>query len=136
MALLNPYLSFEGNCKEAMNFYKDALGGDLVINLVGSMPEMAAQMPAELKDHVLHSVLTNGGLILMGTDMSSSQRIEGTTVHISVSCESDAEVDDIYNKLSAGGKEVETPKDMPWGGRFAAFDDKFGKHWMLNYQKR
>jgi PhnB protein len=135
MALLNPYLSFDGNCKEAMNFYKDVLGGDLVINLVNSMPEMAAQMPENLKDHVLHSVLTNGGLVLMGTDMSSTQRIEGTTIHLSLSCESDTEVDDIFKKLSEGGKVLETPKDMPWGGRFAAFDDKFGKHWMLNYQK-
>ncbi|MCP9753127.1 VOC family protein [Ferruginibacter sp. HRS2-29] len=136
MALLNPYVSFDGNCKEAMNFYKDALGGDLVINLVNSMPEMAAQMPDNLKDHVLHSVLTNGGLVLMGTDMCRDDRIEGTTVHLNVNCENDEEVDDIFNKLSAGGKVVESPKDMPWGGRFAAFDDKFGKHWMLNFQKR
>src|ERR1700712_413486 len=99
MALLNPYLGFTGNCKEAMNFYKDALGGELVINLVSSMPEMAAQMPENLKDHVLHSVLTNGGLILMGTDMSRTQPIEGTTVHLSLSCESDEELEDLFSKL-------------------------------------
>ena len=45
MAQLNPYLNFDRNCREAMNFYKDCLGGELFLQTVGEMPEMAAQMP-------------------------------------------------------------------------------------------
>ena len=60
MGKLNPYLNFDNNCREAMNFYKDCIGGELVFQKVSESPLMAAQMPPEFKDHILHSSLTSG----------------------------------------------------------------------------
>jgi PhnB protein len=135
MAKLYPYLNFDNNCREAMNFYKEAVGGDLVLQTVGEMPAMAAQMPPEFKDRILHSMLTSGDLVIMASDLNRDKRVEGNTVHLCVNCTSEEELDNFFTKLSADGTVVEGLKAMPWGGKFGALIDKFGKHWVFNFQK-
>jgi PhnB protein len=135
MAQLNPYLNFDNNCREAMNFYKDCLGGELVLQTVGEMPAMAAQMPADLKDSILHSMLTSGEMTIMGSDMNRNKRVEGNTVHLCINCKSEEELNSFFTNLSASGKIVEPLADMPWGGKFGALTDKYGKHWIFNFQK-
>lgn len=82
MAKLNPYLNFDNNCREAMNFYKEVVGGELVLQTVGEMPAMAAQMPPEFKNRILHSVLTSGDIVIMASDLNREKRVEGNTVHL------------------------------------------------------
>ncbi len=135
MAQLNPYLNFNTNCREAMNFYKDCLGGTLTIQTVGEMPEMAAQMPPEFKDQILHSSLVNGGVTIFGSDMNRETPNDGNTYQLCLNCESDEEIDSLFSKLSAGGKITEALVDMPWGGKYGSLVDKFGKSWLFNYQK-
>jgi len=135
MATLNPYLNFDNNCREAMNFYKDCLGGELFLQTVGEMPAMAAQMPPHMKNAILNSSLTSGDIVIMGADLNRDKRVEGNTVHLCINCNSVEEQDRFFSALSAGGKIVEALADMPWGGRFGALTDKFGKHWLFNYQK-
>ncbi|MHA4806812.1 VOC family protein [Flavitalea flava] len=135
MAQLNPYLNFDNNCREAMNFYKDCLGGDLVLQTVGESPEMAAHMPPEMKDSILHSTLTSGDMIIMASDMSREKRIEGNTFHLCIICQNEDELNSFFSKLSSGGKITDPLADMPWGGRYGALTDKYGKHWVFNYQK-
>src|SRR6186713_1129913 len=126
MAHLNPYLAFDNNCREAMTFYQQCVGGELELQTVGSMPEMAAQMPPELKDHILHSTLTSGGIIIMASDLSMGKQVNGNTYHLCVNCESQEELDAFFTKLSEGGKVVEPIKMMPWGAKYGALTDKFG----------
>ncbi|MEO5683051.1 MAG: VOC family protein [Chitinophagaceae bacterium] len=135
MALLNPYLNFDNNCREAMNFYKDCLGGELVLQTVGEMPAMAAQMPPQMKDCILHSTLTSGSMVIMGSDLNRGKRLEGNTVHLCINCNTDDEINTLFSKLSAGGTLTEPLADMPWGGKYGALTDKYGKHWMFNFQK-
>lgn len=135
MPQLNPYLSFEGNCREAMNFYKECLGGELTMQTVGEMPEMAAQMPPEMKDHIMHSTLISGGIVIMGSDLNREKHLEGNTVHLCLNCDNETEQDTFFSGLSEGGKITEPLSDMPWGGRYGSLTDKFGKYWVLNYQK-
>lgn len=61
MAKLNPYLTFSGNCREAMNYYNECLGGELSFIVVGELP-VASQVPPSIKDHILHSCLKLGEL--------------------------------------------------------------------------
>ena len=82
MAQLNPYLSFKSNCREAMKFYKNCLGGELVLQTVGEMPPMAAMMPPHMKDHILHSTLKSGDITIHGFRPDRRKRIEGNTVHL------------------------------------------------------
>ena len=135
MPTLNPYLNFDNNCREAMNFYKDCLGGDLFLQTVGEMPEMAAQMPANMKDLILHSKLTSGDMVIMAADIHRDKRVEGNTVHLCINCDTDEELTRFFTKLSAGGQITDPLADMPWGGRFGSLTDKYGKHWLFNYQK-
>jgi len=135
MAKLNPYLNFDNNCREAMNFYKECLGGELILQTVAESPVMAAQMPPQFKDYILHSSLTNGDIVIMASDLSREKRIEGNTVHLCINCNTENELNSFFKNLSAGGRVTEPLTDMPWGGRYGALTDKFGKHWVFNFQK-
>lgn len=135
MPQLNPYLNFDKNCREAMSFYKDCLGGELFLQTVAEMPEMAAQMPAEWKGTILHSSLTSGDLVIMGSDMTREKRIEGNTVRLCIHCNSEQELNTYFSNLSAGGNITEPLADMPWGAKYGAVTDKYGKHWIFNFQK-
>lgn len=135
MANLNPYLNFDNNTREAMTFYKECLGGDLFLQTVGEMPEMAAQMPPQMKDSILHSSLTSGNIMIMASDLNREKRLEGNTVHLCINCENEIELNSFFSKLSNGGKITEPLADMPWGGKYGAVTDKYGKHWVFNFQK-
>lgn len=134
MGQLNPYLSFDNNCREAMHFYKDCLGGDLFLQTVAESPLMAAQMPPHMKDHILHSSLTSGRITIMASDLNREKMIEGNSVHLCINCDSDEELNRFFTRLSAGGQVTEALAAMPWGGKYGGLTDKFGKHWLFNYQ--
>lgn len=135
MAQLNPYLSFENNCREAMNFYKDCLGGELSMQTVSESPVMAAQMPATMKNSILHASLTSGHITLMASDLNREKPLEGNTIHLCINCESEAELNSFFSKLSFEGKVTEPVADMPWGGKYGSLIDRYGKHWAFNFQK-
>jgi PhnB protein len=135
MAQLNPYLSFDNNCREAMNFYKNCLGGELSLQTVSESPVMAAQMPTAMKNNILHSSLTSGGITIMASDLNREKPLEGNTVHLCINCESEAELNSFFSKLSFEGKVTEPVADMPWGGKYGSLIDRYGKHWVFNLQK-
>ncbi|RZK63637.1 MAG: VOC family protein, partial [Pedobacter sp.] len=68
MAHINSYLTFNGNCREAMRFYHDCLGGELTLQSIGESP-MAGNMPQIMADKILHAVLTSDEIVIMGTDL-------------------------------------------------------------------
>jgi PhnB protein len=99
------------------------------------MPAMAAQMPPQMKDNILHSTLTSGDIVIMASDLNREKQIEGNTVHLCVNCNSENELNSFFSKLSAGGKVTEPLADMPWGGMYGSLTDQYGKHWVFNFQK-
>lgn len=133
MATLNPYLTFNGNCKEAMNFYKEVLGGELSLMIAGESP-VANQMPSQFQNLVLHSSLKNGDFEIMATDMISGSFVEGNTVHLSLICKSENEIHSLFEKLSADGF-VKQPINQMFFGLIGTLTDKFGKHWLLEFDK-
>jgi PhnB protein len=129
MAQLSPYLFFKGNCREAMMFYKDALDAKLFMQAAGESP-MAAQMPKEMHNNVLHSSLERDGFSLMGADiMDSDMPNHGNTIYLCLVCRSKEEIETLFSKLSAGGKVIHPLKEEFIG----VFTDKFGFNWMLQY---
>jgi PhnB protein len=135
MTRINSYLTFSGNCREAMTFYKECLGGELMLQTVGSSP-LAEQMPPKMKDCILHATLTNGNLILMGSDMvSNAGLIKGNAVSLSLTCCSEKEIRDCYEKLSAGGQATHPLETTFWGALFGGLTDKFGNNWLLMFDK-
>jgi PhnB protein len=135
MTQINSYLTFGGNCREAMNFYKDCLGGELTLQTIGESP-LADKMPPAMKDFILHATLTKDSLILMGSDMVGERGlIKGNAVSLAVNCSSEEEIQNFYKKLSAGGNKDHALEQSFWGATFGDLTDKYGNHWLLNFEK-
>jgi PhnB protein len=134
MPTLNPYLTFSGNCREAMNFYKECLGGELSLTVVGESP-VASQVPPSIKDHILHSSLKTAELEIMATDMQHESVIEGNAVHLCLICKTEEETRSLFEKLSAGGR-VKQPLHAMFFGLIGTLTDKFGKSWILECDKK
>jgi PhnB protein len=134
MTQINAYLSFSGNTREVMNFYKDCLGGELTMMTIGESP-VASQMPPEAKDQIMHASLTNKGIVLMASDMSPNNITKGNNISLMLNCSSEEEINGFYSKLSAGGQASHPPKKEFWGAVFGNLTDKFGIQWMLNYNQ-
>ena len=130
MSHIVSYLSFSGNCREAMSFYKECLGGELTLQTVAESP-MAGQMPAEMGQHIMHSSLTSGGITVMAADMNNNFTT-GNAIHLCIVCDNEEQLNTYFNKLSEGGK-VNHPVEKFFAGTIGDFTDKFGINWMLYY---
>lgn len=133
---LSPYLNFDGNAEEAFRFYQSVFSGELFIQKMGQAPGMEHLSESE-KNRTMHVSLPIGnGQYLMASDCLPSQGHilrQGNNNYISVTPDSRAEADRLFNGLSAGGT-VEMPmEDMFWGDYFGSFVDKFGVCWMINF---
>ncbi|TXJ27078.1 MAG: VOC family protein [Chitinophagaceae bacterium] len=136
MIQLNPYLTFNGNCREAMNFYKECFGGELNLQTVAETP-MAAQCPAGMQHHIMHSALTAPAFILMASDMVSPAGFhQGTDMSLALNFDKENEIRECFKKLSEDGKVIDELKNAPWGAIFGVAQDKFGKVWMFNCEKK
>jgi PhnB protein len=135
MKFVTPYLSFTGNCRQAMTFYKKCLGGELSFQTAGEAP-MSDKMPKKMKDCILHSKLSNGSLLLMGSDMvGENGLLKGNAVSLMLNCTSEKAIRTCYKKLSAGGQQTHPIENIFWGALFGGLTDKYGNSWMLNYNK-
>ena|SRR5688572_28926192 len=135
MVRINVYLTFNENCREAMLFYKECLGGKLSLQTIGESP-MGEKMPVQLKQYILHSTLRKGALLLIGSDMVCEQGLtKGNAVSLSLDCSSEKEIRTCYANLSAGGQTTYPLEQTFWGTLFGSLTDKFGNHWLLNYTK-
>ncbi len=135
MTQINAYIGFKGQCREAMTFYQECLGGELFLQAIGDSP-IKNQFPAGIENEILHSALTKGPLLLMGTDcVGPGGYTKGNNVALSLNCSSEDEINTFYSKLSAGGVIIDALKEQFWGDMFGVLSDKFGINWMLYYDK-
>lgn len=134
MKSIDAYLFFETECREAMTFYQQCLGGELTMMSIGESL-VAAQLPAEKKDLIMHSSLTNGGMVLLCADNCMGGPLEkGRAMSLSLNCSSEEELQDVYKKLSEGGNPYHVPRVEFWGDTFGMLTDKFGINWMVSYR--
>jgi PhnB protein len=132
MKQINVYLTFNGNCREAMTFYGEALGVEPVLFTFKDMPNC----PDGAGDRIMHASVTKGDAAIMASDtMPGSPFHPGNNFSISVNAESAAEVDTLVAALSAGGRVTMPAQDMFWGAYFGMLTDKFGLQWMFNFDK-
>jgi PhnB protein len=133
---LNPYISFAGNTREAMEFYKTVFGGELTLS---TFEEMGGAPEGVDLTKIMHAMLVaNNGITIMAADSATGMRelIAGTNMSLSLSGDNEEELTAYYNKLAEGGK-VESPlKKESWGDTFGMVIDKFGTFWMVNITKQ
>jgi PhnB protein len=127
---LNPYLSFSGNTREAMEFYNSVFGGTLVVNTFG---EYGEKNP-ELADKVMHAMLeTDSGFTLMASDPAPGMEVHaGNNISISLSGDDSDELRGYWDKLSEGGNVQMPLEKQMWGDTFGMCSDKFGLTWLVN----
>ena len=134
MAQLIPYINFADKGTEAIAFYKSVFGGDADVTLVKDSA-MAAQMPTEWGERIMHLDFKAGDIHFMGSDLISDQAglERGNGYNIAVACDSVEQLREYFGKLSADGSVVFEPSDAGWGDMFGQCIDGFGVQWMLNY---
>jgi PhnB protein len=127
---LNPYISFDGNAREAMEFYRSVFGGDLTVNTYG---EFGAPDPA-IADRIMHGLLTaDNGFTLMGADAPPGQTHEpGSNISVSLSGDDADDLRGYWEKLSDGGTVTVPLEKQMWGDEFGQCVDRFGVAWMVN----
>ena len=136
MASINPYLNFGGNCEEAFNFYQKLFGGELEISRFSEMPpgEGAPEVDPDLIMHV--SLPIGDEQVLMGSDVPEAMgKVDvGNNVVVSISPSTSEEGRRIFDGLSEGGTVTMPYGEMFWGAEYGSCADKFGIHWMVNYE--
>jgi len=134
---LNVYLFFDGNCREAFEFYRSVFGGEfkLIQTFSDGPPEL--NVPDSEKGRIMHVSLPVGSTVLMGSDSTSAfgpPQVAGDNFAISVDAESREQCDDLCARLSEGGTVTTSPQEMFWGAYFGCWTDRFGIDWMINYE--
>ncbi|SEF32050.1 PhnB protein [Amycolatopsis pretoriensis] len=129
-SVLNPYLSFRAEARQAMEFYKGVFGGTLKVNTFG---EFGSPEGADA-DKVMHAQLeTDAGYTLMASDTPAGmEHNPGTNITVSLSGDDAGTLRGYWDKLSDGGTVTVPFEKQMWGDEFGSCIDKFGIPWMVN----
>jgi len=127
---LNPYMSFPGTARDAMEFYRTVFGGDLTLSTFGEF----GNQDAAVADKVMHAMLeTDRGYTLMASDLAPGmQHIPGNNITISLSGDDGDELRECWAKLAEGGQVTMPLEKQVWGDEFGMCTDRFGVPWMVN----
>jgi PhnB protein len=127
---LNPYITFAGTAREAMELYRDVFGGQLTVNTFGEYGDKSA--PGA--DKIMHALLeTDAGFTLMGSDSPPGMELTaGNNISISLSGDDDAQLRGYWDKLVDGGTVTMPLDKQMWGDVFGMCIDRFGIAWMVN----
>lgn len=135
MLELHPYLVFNGKCREAMAFYQQCLGGELMIQPFAGTPAAEGMEAARAAATVLHAALKKDALLLMASDAGMQPVGKGDMVSLSLQCGSPEEITRLFARLSAGGTVTVPLAEAFWGDTFGMLTDQFGIDWMLSYNQ-
>jgi PhnB protein len=132
---LIPYLHFAGNAREVLNFYKEALGGDIV--QLGTYGESPMPSDEDYKDKVMHARFVFDGNMIMVSDVFKGQSVSTHgNIQLSVDVDNESKLDEVFNKMAEGGRVTMPLADQFWGAKFGMLQDKFGVSWMFNCEKK
>jgi PhnB protein len=132
--IVQPYLFFNGRCEEAVEFYKKALGAEVLMMMrYKESPEQppAGMLPPGFENKVMHASLRVGQTVVMASDGCSTDGAKFEGFSLSVAVSTPAEVDGIFNALAEGGKVGMPLGKTFWSPRFGMVTDKFGVGWMI-----
>ncbi|TCK85143.1 VOC family protein [Albibacterium bauzanense] len=126
---LNAYLLFDGNCREAMEFYQQIFGGELQMMTFGQVDDSC---PAAKKDSIMHASLMGGEVDLMASDNPEDKPSGKGNISLALSGYDEEKLRKRFSDLSMGGNIFMHLEKQIWGDLYGAFTDKFGIDWMVN----
>ncbi|WP_334186615.1 VOC family protein [Noviherbaspirillum sp.] len=138
---VQPYLSFEGRCEEAITFYVNALGAEVDMlmrfsdnpDFQGKREEIAqaCMIPPGCEDKVMHASFRIGDTTVMASDGRCAGQPAFQGFSLSITVPSDAKADDVFATLAEGG-QVQMPLQQTFfSPRFGMVADRFGISWMV-----
>jgi PhnB protein len=128
---VRPYINFKGNCEEAINFYKERLGAEvLYMGRYGDSP-MKGKAPA---DKIMHCTIKIGDSLVMACDSIFDEYplTIGNNITLAIGTEDVSKADTMFEKLSDGAKIIMPMQETFWAKKFGMLTDKFGINWMFN----
>jgi PhnB protein len=131
--LIQPYLSFDGSCEQALEFYKKALGArvDMMMRFKENPDPQPGMCPPGSDDKILHASFRIGDNVIMASDGYAKGHPEFKGFSLSITAANVAEADRLFNALADGGK-VDLPQSKTfYSPRFGMVTDRFGMHWMV-----
>ncbi|MEO5907652.1 MAG: VOC family protein [Ginsengibacter sp.] len=132
MEAIIPYLTFNGNASEALQFYSKALNGE--VDFKQTFGQSPMDSAAELKDKIMHASFKAGELHFMVSDtMQGLSVTSASNLSLSLNFNDADEMNKIFASLSEGGKVTMELQDTFWGARFGMLEDKYGFSWMFNH---
>jgi len=129
---LTPYIHFAGNAEEALNFYKEALNGEIaMLSRYGDSPIPADE---DYKQKIIHARLVFGDNMIMISDTFKGNAVHTNgNIQLNIEMPDKLQLETVFGKMAAGGKIVMPLQDQFWGAVFGMLQDKFGVNWMFNY---
>ncbi|MFP6596972.1 MAG: VOC family protein [Candidatus Hydrogenedentota bacterium] len=132
MMRVNIHLTFRGQCREALEFYEDLLGGSDASMLTYADSPMAADVPSDWQNKIVHGSLSVEGMTLAGADILPEQYVPPKGFFVLLEVEDPSEAERLFMELSEGGS-VEMPVQQTfWSIRFGMLIDRFGIPWEIN----
>jgi PhnB protein len=132
MAVVNPYLSFNGDCEQAFDLYKSVFGGEYQGLMRWGDNADCAEMPADQKNQVMHVALPIGTSVLMGSDSPMGLVERGSAYSVAIGSNDMGETEKIFSGLAEDGTVTMPLQKTFWGATFGMLTDKFGVAWMIN----
>jgi PhnB protein len=129
---LNPYLTFDGECRAAFEFYAQVLGAEIGMMMTHGESPMADQTPAEWRDRIMHAQLSLGDAVLMGSDQPPQYREEPKGFSVSLGIDDPRQAERIFDALAKDGTVRMPLQETFWALRFGMLVDRFGIPWMIN----
>ena len=126
---VKPYIAFKGNCREAIDFYKEALGAEEVFSQTYGESPMSDMGAA---DNIMHATIKIGDSHIMMCDDPRQASTTPSNISLAVGLDDSAKARTVFDKLADGGN-VTMPLDKTfWAEAFGMLTDKFGINWMVN----
>jgi PhnB protein len=131
----NSYLHFDGNCEEAFTFYQKCLGGEIKIMMKYEGSPAAQDVPAAMRDKILHATIDVAGNLLMASDAPPGRYSKPQGFSINIAIKDPVEAERIFKAMSDKGAVIMPFQETFWAYRFGMFTDRFGIPWMVNCEK-
>jgi PhnB protein len=128
---IQSYLSFKGQCQEALDFYQSIFGGQVINRHTYEDKKM--DIPEHYRTKLQHAELKGDGFHIMGYDASPDTPVtDGTNIQMSIDLDTADKAKDLFHSLSKGGKVHTEFQKTTWGAHYGRITDQYGINWMIN----
>ncbi len=135
MPAITPHLHFNGNCREAFEFYAATFGGRIVFSMTYGEAPGAQDRPADARARIIHSRVDFGDQFLLGCDVLGDSYEKPQGFNLMAQAEQAAEAERLFRTLADGGSITMPLQETFWAHRFGMCTDRFGTPWMVNCSK-